>query len=76
MAGKKGMKGERLGGARPNAGRPLEAGTLRLGQTVIVWTTTDEGNPVGLAQTWTVTEVTRQHFRYVTETGDNVRMDR
>lgn len=32
MAGKPGMKGDKLGGPRPGAGRPIKTRTLTLGQ--------------------------------------------
>ncbi len=76
MAGKRGMKGEHLGGARPNAGRPVKGSRVELGDFFAVWTTDETGRQVGLSEGWTVTEVTRGRIIFQSETGDRIRLTR
>lgn len=76
MAGKRGMKGEHLGGARPNAGRPVKGSRVELGDFFAVWTTDAEGKQVGLSEGWTVTEMTRTCIVFSSDTGDRIRLTR
>ncbi len=76
MAGRKGMKGEHLGGARPNAGRPVRGARVEVDQSFVVWQTDIDGQPVGLAQKWTLVDVTRKHLIYVSDNGDKFRMEK
>ena len=68
MAGKKGMKGEGLGGPRPGAGRPVQTRTLRQGMEFV-------GMVAGEAiQLWTVTEITRDRIVFAKADGETVRL--
>lgn len=67
MAGKKGMKGENLGGRRPGAGAPVIKRTIRIGQQFAVQESDSAAVPV-----WRVIEVTRKHIRFESSDGHTI----
>ena len=68
MAGKRGMKGEGLGGSRPGAGRPVKTRTLKLGQEFVGMSAGEK------IQVWTVTEIARDRIVLTKADGETVRL--
>ncbi len=68
MPGKPGMKGERLGGHRPGAGRKPKTRTLRLGQEFVGLSAGEQ------PQVWTVTEITTTVLTLTKADGSTVRL--
>jgi hypothetical protein len=77
MAGKKGMKGEGLGGRRDGAGRPCKRVSLTADDQFFVTTVTAQGQTVWPSDLWQVVEVSRSVILLrSTESGDTIKLVR